>query len=670
LPATTSLIREVRRFIEASRPDDDSDRSLIARFVQSRDERAFAEVVRRYGPMVLGVCRRVLRHATDAEDALQATFLILVRRAADLRDPDRLGPWLYGVALRTATKLRTSRRPNMPLPDELAQPTSNTDWPVELDEAIGRLPEKYRTPIILCHLQGLSTAEVAERIGCPPATIVTRLFRARATLRRRLTALGITVPAALVGGSVLQIPLASASAIAEMAAGRTISPAAALLADGVFRSILMTKIRWAATTVAAFSLLGVGVLGFQLGGQEPGIPRFSENTPPLVPKQITPPVVAENSEPPGQSVVTTANFRVIAPSARVAKLIADVAENSRKDVAVRWLGKELPNWQKPCPIRVSIGNGSGGATTFNFLNDKSVPGMEMQVEGELDRLLADTVPHEVTHCVLADHFRSQLPRWVDEGVSLLSETEDEQKKNLGLARSGARTADLMQMRALFESKEYPSRNIGAFFAQSLAVTKMLVERKDRPTLIAFVKDGMKDGWEPALKKHYGYADLSELENDFLRSLSNARKLEAATNLGPLPILSMASADADGRVTIFVPIPGYSPVTTIVKREKVETKDGKEIRTSYYEPVTRFLLRAHSPTPWIFAKGEVKSVTAAGMEIDEATMLKRLKDGPKSVVLMASGDERVQPFREILKDDTLILVVPLVKQMTVPPQPVR
>lgn len=262
MPATTSLIREVRRFIEASRPDDDSDPSLVTRFVRSRDEAAFAELVRRHGPMVLGVCRRVLRHANDAEDALQATFLILVRRAADIRDPDRLGPWLYGVALRTANKLRSSRRPNVPLPDDLAQPTPNADWPVELDEAIGRLPEKYRTPIILCHLQGLSTTEVAGRLGCPPATIVTRLFRARATLRRRLTALGITVPAALVGSSVLQIPLASASAIAEMAAGRTITPAVARLADGVFRSILMTKIRWAATTVAAFSLMGVGLLGF------------------------------------------------------------------------------------------------------------------------------------------------------------------------------------------------------------------------------------------------------------------------------------------------------------------------------------------------------------------------------------------------------------------------
>ena len=175
-----TLLREVRRFAAAARPEDDPDRILVERFARSRDERAFAELVRRHGPMVLGVCRRVLRHTADADDAFQATFLILVRRAAALRDPDRLGAWLYGVAWRTANKLRASRRPGAPLPEEVPARESpwQTDWPVELDAAIARLPEKYRTPIVLCHLQGLSTAEAARRLGCPPATVTTRLFRA------------------------------------------------------------------------------------------------------------------------------------------------------------------------------------------------------------------------------------------------------------------------------------------------------------------------------------------------------------------------------------------------------------------------------------------------------------------------------------------------------------
>src|SRR3982751_4904168 len=98
MPKSDSVLREVRRFVAAARPDDDSDRDLVARYVGSRDERAFAALVRRHGPMVLGVCRRVLRHSADADDAFQASFLILVRRATVLRDPDRLGAWLFGVA--------------------------------------------------------------------------------------------------------------------------------------------------------------------------------------------------------------------------------------------------------------------------------------------------------------------------------------------------------------------------------------------------------------------------------------------------------------------------------------------------------------------------------------------------------------------------------------------
>src|SRR5947209_20190121 len=307
MPTAHRLLREVRRFAAAARPEDDPDRTLLERFCRSRDELAFTELVRRHGPMVLGVCRRILRHAADADDAFQAVFLILVRRAAVIRDADRLGPWLFGVAWRTANKLRSTRRVASPLPNDLAATHSPpTDWPVELDAAIARLPEKYRTPMVLCHLQGLSAAEAARRLGCPPATVTTRLFRARIALRRRLTALGLAVPSALVGESVLHVPSALAAAAQSMAAGRSISPAAARLADGVFRSLLMTKLRWAATA-AAVCLTTVGVLGFRAGGQEP----TAGPVPPLIaPTVAAPPPVSEAPQEP--ATVKTANIRVTA----------------------------------------------------------------------------------------------------------------------------------------------------------------------------------------------------------------------------------------------------------------------------------------------------------------------------------------------------------------------
>lgn len=671
MPSPTRVLQEVRRFIAAARPDGDSDRILIERFTHTRDERAFGELVRRHGPMVLGVCRRVLRHAADAEDAFQATFLILVRRAADLRDPDRLGSWLYGVAWRTANKLRTTRRPGMPLPDELAATTPNRDWPVELDAAIAHLPEKYRTPIVLCHLQGLSPSEVAGRLGCPPATVVTRLFRARQTLRRRLTALGLSIPPALVAGSVLEVPSALATAVGEMAAGRTIPPAAARLADGVFRSLLMTRIRWA-MTAAVVCLGGVGVFGFRAGGQEPiGPPPTERVAPEVSPPPISPPLARVPDEPPADRVeqmvaISTTNFHVSAPSARIARLIGDVAERARKDVAVAWLGKELAPWPKPWPIRVTLGKGSGGATVFDF-TERPIHG-EMNVEGELDRLLADVVPHEVTHCVMADYFKAPVPRWADEGMSILNESEEERSRYPQVTRDILNAGRGKQLKALFPRRDYPANDVLAFFAQSYSVTAFLVEKKDRPTFVKFVADGMKEeGWDAAAKTHYGFANLNDLERAWIDSLKAATRNQIATAHRPAsnPSLVMASADPDGRVTIYMPTHAYEAVTSYELRESVEVKDGKRQVDRYVTPVTSNQLRVRI-TPQTFRKGEVRAFDTDGKEIAEPTMLASLKEHPAPVVVTteATGLDRV--FASLLKPGTIILVPPPKPAPAAPP----
>ena len=175
-----------------------SDEQLIERFVLQRDEAAelaFAALVERHGPMVLGVCRSALRDRHDAEDAFQATFLVFARRAASLRVPDKVGPWLYGVARRTCRKFRARRLRLERTIRQMAGPAEPTgacepDQDVQrreeaemLHEEISRLPDRYRVPIVLCYLEGLTQAEAAHRLGVPIGTLGVRLMRARERLR-------------------------------------------------------------------------------------------------------------------------------------------------------------------------------------------------------------------------------------------------------------------------------------------------------------------------------------------------------------------------------------------------------------------------------------------------------------------------------------------------------
>jgi RNA polymerase sigma factor (sigma-70 family) len=176
-------------------PEVPTDRELLRRFSQQHDEEAFARLVERHGPMVLGVCRRVLGCYQAAQDAFQATFLVLVRKAGSIDRPELLANWLHGVAARTARKARVlaarrahhERQATVDPPP--IQPESDWQdlWP-RLDEELQRLPEKYRAPLILCYLHGLTNKEAAERLGWPSGSISYRLARGRELLRQRLGA--------------------------------------------------------------------------------------------------------------------------------------------------------------------------------------------------------------------------------------------------------------------------------------------------------------------------------------------------------------------------------------------------------------------------------------------------------------------------------------------------
>jgi RNA polymerase sigma-70 factor (ECF subfamily) len=166
----------------------------LENFSRRGDQEAFTDLVGRHGPMVLGVCRRVLGHVQEAEDAFQATFIVLMRRAGSIRNPELLGNWLYGVAFRVARKARAQaarrskhERQAVPMPD--AGPDLEFAWQelrALLDQELQHLPAKYRTPLILCYLEGLTHEEAARRLGWPVGSMSYRLARAREALRARL----------------------------------------------------------------------------------------------------------------------------------------------------------------------------------------------------------------------------------------------------------------------------------------------------------------------------------------------------------------------------------------------------------------------------------------------------------------------------------------------------
>jgi len=201
--------------------DDLTDTELLHLFAADNDQWAFALLVRRYGPLVLGVCRRVLHHDQDTEDAFQATFLVLARKAGTIHKHESLWSWLYKVAYRIALRVRAGKARRRAqemlavqhLPEPSAQTARGPYLGEFLDEEVQRLPEKYRAPVLLCYLQGATNEEAARSLRCPTGTVKIRLLRARQLLRKRLERRGVALTltalaVALVQDSVAAVPAA------------------------------------------------------------------------------------------------------------------------------------------------------------------------------------------------------------------------------------------------------------------------------------------------------------------------------------------------------------------------------------------------------------------------------------------------------------------------------
>jgi RNA polymerase sigma factor (sigma-70 family) len=284
------VLRHLRRAVLLRDGAGLSDAQLLEGFLTRRDEAAVEAIVRRHGPMVMGVCRRVLHDRHDAEDAFQATFLVLVRKAAAIEARELLANWLYGVAYNTARKARASsarrrRREkqvaDMPEP-ETARRNLWDDLRPLLDQELNLLPDKYRTPIVLCDLEGKTHKEAAAQLGWPVGTLSGRLARARAQLAGRLSRRGLllsgpALAAALSGGEASAcVPAAvAASAVNSaclfaggQAAAGLIPARAAALAEGVLRSMLTTKLKAVTALLLGAALLTAGA--GRLTGLGPG----------------------------------------------------------------------------------------------------------------------------------------------------------------------------------------------------------------------------------------------------------------------------------------------------------------------------------------------------------------------------------------------------------------
>jgi RNA polymerase sigma factor (sigma-70 family) len=387
LVATTRLMGVLRR-LDLAGPrtaGGPSDGQLLGRFAGSRDEPAFEAIVRRHGPMVLGVCRRVLRHEADAEDAFQATFLILARKAGCVARRELVGNWLYGVAYRVALKAKAMNARRRVKEREAAKAprpeAAGEVWrrlgPL-LDQELQALPEKYRAPVVLCDLQGKTRKEAARELGWPEGTVAGRLARARGLLSKRLAKHG-AAPGGVGAAGLLSLGSASACvpgplltstvrAAALFAAGKAAASAPVVaLTKGVLNAMLTTKFKAATAVLLAAALLTAGgVLLQRAAAQKPEDPnaRPAREAPdPRVGDRETPDPKAKPDQPTprhdlsGKNVLNEPTGLLVvirAVDARQRKLTVGVSTNAGRIVETTYTTAK--------DVKVTMEDGSGKGT--------------------------------------------------------------------------------------------------------------------------------------------------------------------------------------------------------------------------------------------------------------------------------------------------------------------
>jgi len=550
-----------------------------------------------------------------------------------------------------------------------------------LDEEIGRLPERHRVAVVLCYLEGQTNAEAARRLGCPRGTVATLLARARVRLRRRLTSRGLGLPAGLAALLVSQASGAivpgvlrdsTVTAAAVFAADPTraaglVSARAASLAQGVTMATL-TKAKIVTAILFLVGLAGAGRAIYCAAADEPA------------PAAAAPGAGGQPARaalPPARSnLYRTKNFVVDAPTRESAELIGRVAERRRVELAVNWLGRELPVWRKPCRITVKVGAGEvRGFSTFMFDKD-GVADQSMQLEGPLEGLLADKVPHEVTHLVLAHWAGRPLPRWFDEGAAGLSESDSARTASEQLLRKILRDGGKIPLRRLLGLRDYP-KEVEALHAQSPSLTDFLIKQGGRRKVLAFVKQGWGDAWDEALQAQYKYRSVEELEDAWIASLGKQRqpepppvasaspfhgvppfapsskpapkKLRGRLPSGPAPEQALVALDADGRLTISRTVTVFVPRTTMTSRGEAITSYAAVASTA----AERYDLE------------DVRVYDTRGQEVTMKDLRGLLKG--ETLVLLAVDGRPVDPLHlRLTREGTLVFVLPIQPAAAPPP----
>ncbi len=263
------------------------------------------------------------------------------------------------------------------------------------------------------------------------------------------------------------------------------------------------------------------------------------------------------------------NFEVTAPTKQLAETFAKAAEQYRKEKAMEWLGEEMPRWKERCPLVVEVNpTRTGGATTFTFSPRGGVTQQDMKIFGKVDQLLESVLPHEVTHTVLAHHFGVPVPRWADEGGSVLSENDGERLEHDIKCREFLNAERGIPLRHLFPMKEYPKDTI-VLYAQGFSVSNYLIDMgggglTGRKKFLAFLDTGMAKGgrnWDAAIKTHYAFDGVDDLQEKWIESLRNSRpvaKGKAADRLRGEAVATSRGGKTETRTNAALGVPQLEP----------------------------------------------------------------------------------------------------------------